>query len=362
MRDIDINNYLRSEIEKGSFPGFNYLIGEKDRILEYGYGGYKTLLPDKEEVDEYTIYDLASITKPLVTATIVLILHRQKVLDINDNIDKYLAQLMKLSNNKIKIRDLLSHCGGVIEWYPLFIYGNTLGEYIEAISRMALIYEPCKETRYSCIGYIILTAIIEKVTGKNIKGIYKEIIIDRLKLGDTYFHSDERLRDKTAATEAGSKYEMKMVENLGLEYKKWRDYLIRGEVHDSNSYFANSCTGNSGLFSNIYDLFKIGQIYYEDGNILDNKLLRYFYKNNTVFSDEHYSLGWKLSTSKDSVGGVISNHAIGHSGFTGTSIWVEPFNKKIYILLTNRIHPEVKNIDMNQIRGNFHKLAKEKYG
>jgi CubicO group peptidase (beta-lactamase class C family) len=217
-------------------------------------------------------------------------------------------------------------------------------------------------TKYSCLGYIILGATIKKITNKNVKELFNTLIIDKLHLKNTFLHSNKDKIAKTAATENGSHYEQKMAKDMGLEFNNWRKYLIRGEVHDSNSYFADSETGNAGLFSTIYDLFKIAQLYYIDSEFFSSETAKLLYSNNTEFSDEHWSLGWKLATSKDSIGKILSENAIGHTGFTGCSIWIEPFAKKVYILLTNRIHPQVNNVEMNKIRVEFHKLAKKLYG
>lgn len=351
-----------NEVKKGTFPGFAYLIGKEDRILDYGSGGYKTIIPTREIAENNTIYDLASITKPLVTATLILLLQENKALNINDYIEKYLPQLEGLSGKGIRIKDLMSHSGGVKSWYPLFIFGKSLEEYINIISETKTEYTPRKAVRYSCIGYIILAAIIETIIKKNIKELYKEWIIEELGLKNTFFHSNKELVNRIAATENGSQLEMAMVKKENLQFGKWRKYLIRGEVHDSNAYFADSRTGNAGLFSTIFDLFKISQIYFEDGLILKRESLNLFYYNNTPYGDEHWSLGWKLGATKSSTAGLISEKTLFHNGFTGTAIWIEPFNKKIYILLTNRIHPKALETDMNKVRMGFVNLAERIYG
>lgn len=350
------------EVAKGTMPGFAYLIGRGDRILEYGSGGYKAIIPRKEPAEDSTIYDLASITKPLVTATLILLLQEKKALNINDYIEEYLPKLRELSAKRIRIKDLMSHCGGIKSWYPLFIFGKSLEEYIDIISRMKTEYKACEAAKYSCVGYIILAAIIEEVAKKNIKELYRVWIIEALGLKDTFFHSNKKVIHRIAATEKGSKTEMDIVRTANLKFNKWRKYLIRGEVHDSNAYFANSRTGNAGLFSTIFDLFKIARIYFEDGVVLKRESLNLFYYNNTPYSDGHWSLGWKLGSTKGTAAELISKRTLCHGGFTGTAIWIEPFKRKTYILLTNRIHPKALETNINKVRMKFVELAERIYG
>ena len=164
---------------------------------------------------------------------------------------------------------------------------------------------------------------------------------------------------RQAATEKGNIYEKEKCGEKGKNYDGWRKDIIWGEVHDHNCYILNGVAGNSGLFSNIENLHYLALQFLKDYSILFKpETIDLFYTNYTPYSTEYRSIGWKLASSQNSsAGNSFSSQSIGHTGFTGTSLWIDPVRKNIFILLTNRIHPEYKEIDFNQIRKKFHNLA-----
>jgi len=355
-----IKNYLLNEVQKGTFPGFCYLIATKDKIIEFDCGGYLALIPHKKEAIAEGIYDLASLTKPIATAALFAKMQEDNIIDFNDKVSKYLPQFKQIEKANITILDLLIHTSGVKGWFPLYLEAENLQEAVNLIASFPLEHKPGKRVIYSCLGYIILTAILEKITGKNIQYLFNKLISSKLDLSSTFFNPDKNLKSFIAPTENTNNYERKLSKELNLNFHKYRDYLIWGEVHDSNCYFLGGLTGNSGLFSNIFDLYEIAKLFITPSPLFSDETLQFFYKNFTPFDNEHRSIGWKLASSSNTPAKSLSPSSIGHSGFTGTSLWIEPIEKNIYILLTNKIHPEVNNINMNNIRESFHKLSKEK--
>ena len=161
----------------------------------------------------------------------------------------------------------------------------------------------------------------------------------------------------------GNRYERAMAESghrAAAERFHWRSALIQGETHDANSYYSGGTAGNSGLFSTVSDIFKMTREFFpETATLLKPESIRLFWKNFTPGQKSHRSLGFKLNTSIISSGGrALSPSAIGHSGFTGTSVWLEPSPGNQFILLSNRIHPDVKKMNFNHIRRRIHKLLK----
>lgn len=355
-----IKQYLSKEVEKGTFPGFSYLIATKDNIVEYDCGGYQSLIPEKRNAIINGIYDLASLTKPLVIASIFVILKDKGIINFEDKISKYFPQFYHNEKKNITILQLLTHTSGLKGWFPLYLKANNLTEAINLISTLPLDYSPGSKVQYSCVGYILLTAVLKKITGKNIDSLFEEFIASKLNLSSTFFNPNTTLKELIAPTEYGNNYEKKLALQFYKNFFKERNYLIWGEPHDSNCYFLGGLTGNSGLFSNIFDLYEIAKIFIQPSPIFSPQSLQLFYNNFTPFDTDHRSIGWKLGTSSNAPAAFLSPLSIGHSGFTGTSLWLEPYEKNIYILLTNRIHPEVKNVNMNSIRNSFHKLAKKK--
>ena len=357
MSKSEINAYLLEEVEKGIFPGYVYLVANNKKIIESGYGGYRSLIPVKRRMQKNTIFDLASLTKPLVTASVVLKLSEANLINLNCAIETYIPELGKTEKGCIKIHDLLVHSSGLMGWYPLFINAHSLKDAAGIIYDMPLRNYPGTKVEYSCIGYILLTWIVTRITGENIIELYEKMIRSRLKLASVFFHSCKKRRTQIAATEYGSQYEKTLSENMNLTFDRWRTYVMQGEVHDSNCYFLGGASGNSGMFCDVFDLYESALKYLEGTDLFFPESLALFYKNETPFDAEHRTIGWQLATSSNCGGRSLSPQAIGHSGFTGTSLWIEPDKKNVYILLTNRIHPHVTDIVMNEIRDKFHRLS-----
>jgi CubicO group peptidase (beta-lactamase class C family) len=171
------------------------------------------------------------------------------------------------------------------------------------------------------------------------------------------------LISRTAPTENGNGYEKKMASKKyqsKVDSFMWRDYVIRGETHDANSFYLGGTAGNSGLFSTAEDIYKIAlEIYPSTTSILKPQSAQFFWKNFTPGKFSHRTCGFKLNSSLLTSGGkALSRKAIGHNGFTGTSIWLQPESQVTYILLSNRIHPQVKNLNFNRIRRKIHTYIK----
>jgi CubicO group peptidase (beta-lactamase class C family) len=254
---------------------------------------------------------------------------------------------------------LLTHQGGLSDWYPLYLEAKDKDEIINFILKLPLQIRPGKRVIYSCLGYILLGNILEKITGKNLNELAKEHLFEPLKLKNIFFNPPNNIKSLIAATENGNKYEKEKCGKRGDNYSGWRKGIIWGEVHDHNCYTLGGIAGNSGLFSNINDLHYLALQFIKEYSLLFKpETIDFFYINYTPYSTEHWTMGWKLATSfNSSAGNNFSSQSIGHTGFTGTSLWIDPKKKAIFILLTNRIHPEYKEIDFNQIRKKFHDLA-----
>ena len=144
----------------------------------------------------------------------------------------------------------------------------------------------------------------------------------------------------------------------------WRSRLVQGEVHDANSFYSNGSAGNAGLFASALDLFKLSQEFFpETATLLKADSSSLFWQNRTPWSVLHRSIGFKLNSSRPTSGGsAFSKQAIGHTGFTGTSLWLEPETQRQWIILTNRIHPRVKKTNFDALRRKLHKLLKNELG
>jgi CubicO group peptidase (beta-lactamase class C family) len=223
---------------------------------------------------------------------------------------------------------------------------------------------PGEKVNYSCVGYILLYYIIEKISAMPFKELAQKVIIEPLGLKHTFLALPENLKPLAAPTEKGNCCEKQMAlaapqHKAAAKRFQWREDVIRGETHDCNSHYLGGTAGNSGLFSTCGDLFKMTREFFPAAaTILTPESTQLFWKNFTPFDKSHRTIGFSRNSSLavTSVGKALSRKAIGHTGFTGTSLWLDPKTNYCFILLTNRIHPSAANINFNRIRRKLHYL------
>jgi CubicO group peptidase (beta-lactamase class C family) len=306
-----IDDFLRREIEVGSFPGAVYAIGSSRGIERENALGHAVTVPLRIPATLDTIYDCASLTKPLITTTLAL-----QMLDVD------------------AIRPLLTHTSGLRAWMPLYLYPD----YIAAIREHGPEYEPGTNVVYSDLNYVLLWSMLPDYVS-----LARSRIFDPLGI-DATFNPAASLRPRIAATEWGQRFEAKLAGHPEIASK--RDGLIWGEVHDGNSYFAGGTAGNAGLFATARGVFRIAQAW-ANAELLPRTIVSEATRNQTIGLDESRGLGWLIS----------STGMYGHTGFTGTSVWIDPERDRIMVLLTNRVHPCAAANSMQRIRGEFHRLA-----
>lgn len=345
-----------SLIQRNIFPGISALVGRGDKIVFHRWYGFRSLVPEKIPLQADTIYDTASLTKPLITSFLAVYLIEKKVLALNTEVKKIFPDF----HHSINILQLLTHMSGLPAWYPFFLYDAS---YLDQIKTIQLESKPGQRVNYSCPGYILLYHIIKKVSGFDFPELATRVILEKTGLNDSFFRVPDEMKSRTAPTEKGNLAEKKMARKSHRAASRkfnWRGDIILGETHDANSHYLGGTAGNSGLFSTVTDLFRISQEFYpETATILKPESIRLFWNNFTPGERSHRSLGFKLNTSVvTSGGGSLSPAAIGHTGFTGTSIWLDPESRATFILLTNRIHPAVRNINFNRSRRKLHARLK----
>jgi serine-type D-Ala-D-Ala carboxypeptidase len=312
---VTIERFLRREIDAGSFPSASWAVGSSRGIDQTGFLGQAVAVPLRIPAAADTIYDCASLTKPLVTTTIVL---RERALD--DRIHGY------------TVRELLTHTSGLRAWMPLYLYDDP----IRAILEEGPECERGTRVIYSDLNFILLWSAIEDFDRKA-----HEQTGARLK-------PPASLKPRIAATEWGQRYEMKMI---GRVVPALRDTLIWGETHDGNShYIGGGCAGNAGLFATATEVFEMTRA------IVNDPFFEDAIRNHTPGMEDGRGLGWQIGTGSDATK-MLSPGSFGHTGFTGTSVWVDRERDRIMVLLTNRVHPCAAPIAMQKIRGEFHRLA-----
>jgi len=323
-----IDHVVGEEIEKGNFPGAVVLVGKQDDILYWQAFGNQVTKPHEEPVDKDTVFDLASLTKPIATAASIMILRDRKAIDLDDYVDTYLPAFACNGKEEVRIQHLLTHTSGL----PAYMSADKLKEQfgspcpekvIEKICGLEAVSKPGEEFRYSCLGYITLAKIAEAVSGKSIDDFSRENIFAPLGMRHTTYNPADSWKKDIAATE--------IVEGQ----------LIRGTVHDPLAKLMGGVSGNAGLFSNAYDLSIYCRMLLNEG--ICNGIRVLSPEAVTMLTTAQVcgrAYGFDVNSSYSSVkGSYASERAFCHTGYTGTSIACDPASEVFVIILTNRIHP-----------------------
>jgi CubicO group peptidase (beta-lactamase class C family) len=362
LRNEQLSAFLQQHIEAGEFPSAVYLVAERDEIVYEDALGHSVVEPYRVANKLDTIYDLASLTKPLVTTMLCARRIELGELTLDSSVSHYLPEFDRTDKQMITIRELLTHTSGLPAWRPLYLLTEDEPERAAAaIAGLDLEYKPGTRVIYSDLGFIALGVLLERLTGQRIAELAKHEIFEPLKLEHTFFNPEIALQTGIAACETGNAYELEMSKQSGAgEYKNSRQRLIWGEVHDGNAYFLGGAAGHAGLFSTAHETYFLAQQFLgESSKLLNRETCRMFRENMTSGLDEARSIGWQLAATKDSTGGAhLPPDSFGHNGFTGTSLWIDPEHQRIFILLTNRTHAHALPFaNINAVRREFHSVA-----
>ncbi len=348
-----INEAMQKAIEENVFPGAALLVSKKGEVLYRHFFGSATLLPHPEPLTEKTVFDIASLTKPLATATLILTAMKEKGLALNASASKYLEGFQGQDKEKITIHHLLKHTSGLPAWRPYFeelakdhpeLVGQRASEayYIHKIASEPLEMPIAYKRNYSDLGFILLGVLLEGLWQISLDRLFFEKIAGPLALQNTYYIPNQN-------RPAG-------VHFAATEDSLWRKRLIRGEVHDDNAYALGGVAGHAGLFSTVDDLhhFLMALTQGLQGHhpVFSQEIIREF-----VGSKVKTGLGWDTPLPKDSQAGRhFSRNSIGHLGYSGCSFWLDLDHHFHIILLTNRVHPSSQNNKIKQWRPKLHDL------
>lgn len=372
-----ITAYLESEIERGSFPGAQYAIGQDQLIIAEDALGLAVVEPERVPTTLDSIYDLASLTKPLVTAPLIVRFAERGLLDLSAPVARYLTEFADAGRREITLLALLTHTSGLPNWRPLYLEARNREEIPAAIAGLLIEQgtPASPDVLYSDLNYILLGFILEAVSGKPLDRLAEREIFNPLGLKRTAFNPSREWRCEIAATEQGQEFECANAAavaraSLGSSHNRpvpgspvshrWRTGVIHGEVHDGNANFMGGVAGHAGLFSTAREVFRLTNQCLAGSELLQPESLHLFRDNLTRDRSTSRSIAWILCETPDcSAGTALPRTAFGHNGFTGGSIWVDPDKRRVFVLLTNRVHPRVDPIDMRDIRRRFNTLAVE---
>ena len=366
MKNKQISEFLQSRIDAKDFPSAVYLVAEKGEIVLQDALGFAVVEPEKIEAKLDTIYDLASLTKPLVTGLLLAKLIENGEINLSDKISKYFIKFDTEEKREITIENLLTHTSGFTSWKPFYLISNLKSKILNLIACEPLENSVNVKVVYSDLNFILLGFLLEKIYGKPLDEIAKQEIFAPLNLQNTFYNPTKERQKRIAASEKGNEYEKNVCREMGFEIRnpqsQIRNRPVWGEVHDGNCYFMNGVSGHAGLFSTAEETFKIAQQFLANQTtLLESETCKLFRTNFTEGLNEARSIAFQLAETKDSTASAaLSKDSFGHLGFTGTSLWIEPERERIFILLTNRTHArELPFANINSVRRKFHEVATE---
>ena len=335
----EIDKLIQQGISKKVFPGAVAYITEGDATPYYKAFGNRMCTPEIKAMQRNTIFDLASLTKPIVTATLIMHCVEERNLELNEPIKKYLPEF---SHPQVTVSHLLTHTSGLPAWRATYLESKNKDEVVNYLCQIPLDYLTGTQVVYSCLGYILLGKLLEHLTNEPLDALAQKWIFQPLGMHWTRYNLPSAWTDRCAATEDSNSFEKRMVD---YQPHDWREGVIVGEVHDENAHFLGGVSGNAGLFSTATDIGKFCQMLIDGGDgILTTESINQMATVQTTGLNESRSMGWI----------ILADGSLYHTGFTGTSIRLNLKRKMLAILLTNRVHPDASRPGIIDFRAKFH--------
>ncbi len=348
----EVDRIVEDAVSNGAFPGAVLAVGRRGMLVRLRAFGRYTYDPTAPEVTTDTVYDLASLTKVIVTTTVAMILVDAGRLDLDAKVSAFVPGFRRGAKEGVRVRQLLTHTGGLLWWAPLYEELRGHEAYLERIVEMDLDYEPGTKTVYSDLGLVLLGEVLARLAGAPFEEIARRSVFEPLGMSDTRYRPPVALRPRIAPT----------------EIDPWRGRALVGEVHDENAFGLGGVAPHAGLFASAGDLARFAQMLLNRGTLEGRRIVSPgavdAFTRRAGVKDSSRALGWDTpsdGTSKrsstpgepgySSAGSLFSPRSFGHTGFTGTSMWMDPERELFLILLTNRVHPTRDNRAILKVRG-----------
>jgi serine-type D-Ala-D-Ala carboxypeptidase len=335
----EIDAAAKAAIERGELPGAVVVVIHNDAVAYRKAFGNRATKPDAVAMTADTVFDLASLTKPIATGTSVALLMEQGKLKPDDLVSKHWPAFAANDKEKVTVAQLLLHTSGLTADNAIADYADGRAKAVERVAAQKLEAPPGTRFRYSDVGFIALGELVERVSGTPLDAFAKKHVFDPLKMTDTAFSPNAELTKRVAPT--------------GLRDGK----LIFGTVHDPRAFKMGGVAGHAGLFATADDLARYCRMLLRGGELDGARVLSA--ESTKRFTEPHAvplidkakketkgarSFGWDVDTSYSAPRGELFGkaHGCGHTGFTGTSVWLDFETKTAVIVLTNRVHPDDK--------------------
>lgn len=348
----EVNNAMKSALSKNVFPGAVLIVSARGKVVFFKAYGFANKI-SLQKMTKHTVFDLASLTKPLATTLAVMKLVEEGKLKLKDKLGSIIPQFKSSPKADISIKNLLLHNSGLPDYRPYYYelsgFGQSERQNVlrKLLVKEPLIYKPGEKTLYSDLGFMVLRWVVEYISGCRLDLFVYEKIYKPLGLENLFFIDIEAEKKK----EKNKLF-------AATEFCSWRNMLIDGVVHDENAYAMGGIEGHAGLFGTAADVNKLlAQLLFTffglpGHTIINQEILRIFW-NRPKGSDR--VLGFDTPSLKDSSSGrYFSYNTVGHLGFTGTSFWMDLKKSVTVILLTNRIHTVRDNLKIKDFRPVLH--------
>ena len=370
-----VDKAIDKAMDKAEMPGAVLLarMPKHGEVIEhFSRHGLAVVRPERLPMNRDTIFDLASLTKPLATATSVMLLVRDGAVGLDDPVSKHLPSFAERDKDAVTVRHLLTHSSGLKplrKFYDeLLARDRKKGEHwigspaakefvVERVVKSGLVHEPGKAAVYGDLDFIALGALVEAVSRRSLDEFCQERIFGPLEMKDTFF---VRLGDGEPGVSDALRRRIAATENCA-----WRGRVLWGEVHDPNASVMGGAAGHAGLFSSADDVMKFAltllDVWHGRSDVWPRELLREFTTRQDLPEGSDWALGWDTPTEgASSSGRYFARNSIGHLGFTGTSLWIDLEAEAVVILLTNRCH-QVAKFSRFELRPIVHDLVREAF-
>ena len=326
---MNLREIATEEVEKGTFPAISMLVekcGKRQFTFHYGR---RQIFPVEEPLSPDTSYDLASLTKPLATTLVALNVFEAEGIRFDSPVSRFIPRMRA---KEITLESLFTHTSALPPVPDLYREFATEDE-IDRARCLAKLFslvpqaEVGSQVIYSCTGYLLLSRVLEEITGESLSKLFETLIVEPTGLGGIGFSLNENQRTPAATT----------------EYCSWRKRWLKGEVHDKNAWCFQGEGGNAGLFGTLEGVNSLTDLFLQEGYLKDRRILSLdglFCMTHNMIDDlsPKRSFGFLMQDVDSFAGPCFSPVAFGHTGFTGTSVWIDPEKELKVIILTNRVH------------------------
>lgn len=357
-------------IRERVFPAASVAVTQAGKLVaskafgRFVYNNDPTSLQTNTSVSQNTLFDLASLTKPIATTTMAMLLYERGLLELDAAAVGIVPEIFSKSDlrrSEITFRMLLAHSSGLPAYEKLFLEAQTRDELLRAAFATPLTAAPATRAEYSDIGFITLGVALERLAGESIDAFCQREVFGPLGMVSTTFNppadvrhgipptADEREQGTPPKTHEGQK-----------PRSTFRDRIIQGEVQDENAWVLGGVAGHAGLFSTADDVARFAHCLLQSGSpFLRPETVALFIHKESTPPGTSRTLGWDTPSAPSQSGKYFGPNSYGHLGYTGTSLWIDPDRETSITLLTNRTWPDCSNTGIKQVRPNFHNAVME---